>query len=65
MKTFARRKLIVHIFFLALFLSGLFSSWVVLPNGASVIFALAWFPTCQWITQQLINLLGWENEDQL
>ncbi|WP_349984700.1 hypothetical protein ABRP17_010485 [Stenotrophomonas sp. WHRI 8082] len=65
MKTFARRRLIIHLFFYALFLTGSFTSWAALPNGSSILFVLAWFPACQWITQQLINLLGWENEDQL
>jgi hypothetical protein len=39
-------------------------SWM-LPSslsGLSLIFTLAWFPVCQWISGELAAALGWNDD---
>ena len=39
-------------------------SWM-LPSslsGLSLIFTLAWFPVCQWISGKLAAALGWNDD---
>lgn len=64
MTTHGRRKAIIHLFFFAIFLGGGMLSWM-LPSslsGLSLIFTLAWFPVCQWISGKLVAALGWKDD---
>lgn len=58
----AKRKFVIHLVFFAIFVLGVSVSWVVFSaiHGVSTIFALLWFPVCQWLVYELAIFIGWE-----